>query len=127
MAKLAIDADLEIAKQNGAEVLALYVIDIPHRFSAHRLEGQMRSDLAEPAVNAVVSAGEKAGLKVTALIELGHAADAIVSIADRENIDLIVMGTRGTSIMKKLLIGLGSNASAVIAHAHCSVLAVREK
>jgi nucleotide-binding universal stress UspA family protein len=126
MAKLAVEAGIDIAKQNEAEIVALFVVDIPHQLLAHRLEQNIKSVLGEPAVNAVISATEKEGLKAKGLIEQGHAADIIVRIAEQENIDLIVMGTRGASKMKKLLLGLGSSASAVIAHAHCSVLAVRE-
>lgn len=124
---LAIEAALKIAKQEGAEIIALFVVDVPHRSLAHRLEETIRKDVGEPAINEVVITAGKEGLKVKGLIEDGHAADTILKVAERENIDLIVIGTKGASVMKKLLLGLGSIASAVIAHAHCSVLAVREK
>jgi len=126
-AKFAVDVALDIAKHKGAEIVTLFVVDVPHILLAHRVEEIIRKDVGQPAVNEVVIAAEKEGLKVKALIEEGHAADAILRVAEKENIDLIVMGTRGASVMKKLLLGLGSIASAVIAHAHCHVLAVREK
>lgn len=47
----------------------------------------------------------------------------LVEYAEKENIDLIVVGTRGTSGFKRLLVG--SVASGVIKHAHCPVLVVR--
>ncbi len=47
--------------------------------------------------------------------------EEIISIAEREKVDLIVMGTRGG--FKKLL--MGSVSSGVVAHAHCSVFVVR--
>ena len=48
---------------------------------------------------------------------------SIVNYAEEENVDLIVVGTRGKSGLKKLL--LGSVASGVITYSHCSVLVVK--
>jgi nucleotide-binding universal stress UspA family protein len=48
---------------------------------------------------------------------------AIVNYAEQENIDLIVIGTRGRSGFTKLL--LGSVASRVVTYAPCHVLVVR--
>ena len=48
---------------------------------------------------------------------------AIVEYAEDKNIDLIVVGTRGMSGFKKLL--LGSVASGVVTYAHCPVLVVK--
>ena len=126
-AKAAVDVALDIAKQKKAKIVALFVVDVPHLFLAHNVAESVKDDLGKPAVNEVVRAAKKKGLKVKALIEEGHAADAILKVAEEENVDLIVMGTRGMSVMKKLLVGLGSIAASVIAHANCTVLAVREK
>jgi nucleotide-binding universal stress UspA family protein len=49
--------------------------------------------------------------------------NSIVNYAENENVDLIVVGTRGNSGLKKLL--LGSVASGVITYAHCPVLVVK--
>ena len=48
---------------------------------------------------------------------------AILEYADKRNIDLIVVGTRGITGFKRML--LGSVASGVVTYAHCSVLVVR--
>jgi nucleotide-binding universal stress UspA family protein len=50
-------------------------------------------------------------------------ADTIVNYAESKNVDLIVMGTKGRTGIKRFL--LGSVASGVVAHAKCSVLVVR--
>ena len=48
---------------------------------------------------------------------------AIVNYAESQNIDLIVIGTRGRTGLRKML--LGSVASDVVTYAHCPVLVVR--
>jgi nucleotide-binding universal stress UspA family protein len=65
----------------------------------------------------------EAGVRYRCRRECGHAAEQIVRVADEEDVDLIVMGSRGLSEWKALL--LGSVSDHVIHHAHCSVLVVR--
>ena len=48
---------------------------------------------------------------------------AIVNYAESQNINLIVIGTRGRTGLRKML--LGSVASDVVIYAHCPVLVVR--
>jgi nucleotide-binding universal stress UspA family protein len=47
----------------------------------------------------------------------------IIEFAELRSIDLIIMGTRGRTGFKKLL--LGSVASGVVTYAHCPVLVIR--
>ena len=47
----------------------------------------------------------------------------IIEYSERENIDLIIIGTRGRTGFKKVL--LGSVASGVLNFAHCPVLIVK--
>ena len=54
---------------------------------------------------------------------LGPVADQIVNIAQREGCDVICVGTRGMTGLKRVL--LGSVADRVIRHAHCPVVVVR--
>jgi nucleotide-binding universal stress UspA family protein len=49
--------------------------------------------------------------------------ETIVEVAENENADLIVIGTRGLGGFKRLV--LGSVSGGVVAHAHCNVLIVR--
>jgi len=119
-AKLAVEVALDTAKQRNAEVVALFVVDMPHLL-ADRVAEAVRRDVGEPAVKEVVRAAKKENLKVKGLVEEGNAADTILKVAKKEDIDLIVMGTRGASVTKRLL---GSVASSVIIYAPCPVLAV---
>ncbi len=54
----------------------------------------------------------------------GDPADAIIRLAESENIDLIVMGTHGRRGLSRLL--MGSVAEAVVRAAPCPVLTVKQ-
>ncbi len=56
-------------------------------------------------------------------LEIGSPSDVILSVAEAERADLIVLGARGLGAVKELL--LGSVSHRVLAHATCPVLAVR--
>ena len=55
---------------------------------------------------------------------LGVASEDIVRIADEEEADLIVIGTHGRTGLKRVL--MGSVAEAVMRHANCPVLTLKE-
>ena len=60
----------------------------------------------------------------TAIIEAEtSAASTIVDYAESKNVDLLIIGSRGRTGLKKMLVG--STASAVVKYAHCPVLVVR--
>ena len=63
------------------------------------------------------------GVVVEALIVEGHAVQEIVRTAKEGNFDLIVMGARGVSHIRGLL--LGSVSDGAIHHALCPVLVVK--
>ncbi len=58
------------------------------------------------------------------IVAEGHAAKAILDVAEGQHIDLIVMGARGLGPLGRLLIG--STSDKVLHHAGCSVLIVRQ-
>ena len=65
----------------------------------------------------------KNNVPVETLLELGDHAQVIIDIANKNNYDLIIMGSRGMSAFKELL--LGSVSFKVTHHARCPVMVVR--
>ena len=63
------------------------------------------------------------GLEVESVVAEGYAATAIVDEVERQDADLIVIGTHGLSGLKHLL--LGSIAERVVQKAACPVLTVK--
>jgi nucleotide-binding universal stress UspA family protein len=62
-------------------------------------------------------------LKTENFADVKSVIGSIIDYANSSDVDLIVIGTRGRTGLKRLL--MGSVAKGVIQHAHCSVLLVR--
>jgi len=62
-------------------------------------------------------------LRIKTIIKIGDPAEIIIDIANSKNYDLIIMGNRGMSAFKELL--LGSVSLKVMHHARCPVMIVR--
>ena len=63
------------------------------------------------------------GVQSETLLEVGDHAQVIIDTANKEGYDLIIMGSRGLSLFKDLL--LGSVSFKVMHHARCPVMVVR--
>ena len=80
---------------------------------------------AKAIVDGVVKSAKAKDVKATGIIR-DNAFSVVETIIDQaadKKVDLMVIGTRGLTGFKKLLIG--SVSSGVVNHAHCSVLIVR--
>jgi len=121
------DRATSISKEYNAELYALHVIraDVdllgPHETSEFMT--RMRNE-GEQYLNKVkLKANEKNIQIKTQIISSTNISGGILDYAEENNVDLIVIGTRGRSGFKKLL--LGSVASRVVTYAHCPVLVVK--
>lgn len=67
---------------------------------------------------------ENRGIKVRKILVQGHPAETIIAVAEEENFELIVIGSRGLGGLQKLILGSVSNA--VLQEAkNCCVLTVK--
>jgi len=124
--KPAVEEGLRIARSCGSVVYAVYVIDnkVFDSVSTDIPVGDTYQLIRDEAGKAVDKVRALAGdiTVETALLE-GKPAAEIVKFAAENEIDLIVIGTRGKRGIERLL--LGSVAENVIRTAGCKVLIVK--
>ncbi len=119
---------LSIAADHGAEVHALSVIDTRIVRSApddgrEGVEDALESEAAS-AVGSVDEEAVGAGLETRTELRRGRPDREILTYADEEGIDLIVIGAHGKSPREKLAT-MGSVSERVVDGANCPVLVVR--
>jgi nucleotide-binding universal stress UspA family protein len=134
---LAADRAINMAKKNDAELIALNVIPSQkYLYSSSyawrpvitSTTNSIIKDQEEEAERWLAIVREKANdnkikLRTEFIIDPMSIVGAIVQYAERENIDLLVIGSRGLTGFKKLLIG--SVASGVVTYTHCPVMVVK--
>ncbi|HUK37909.1 MAG TPA: universal stress protein [Methanomicrobiales archaeon] len=122
----AVEKGLEIARACGAAVCALYVIDETPLTSAQAevLTADVYSALKEEGDRAVEQVRRMAtGLAIETYVLSGRPAHVITGFAEKNGVDLIVVGSQGKSGLERLL--LGSTAESIIRMAGCMVLVVK--
>jgi nucleotide-binding universal stress UspA family protein len=133
----AAECAIEIAKKDNAQLIAFTVLDLSkprhlssmfiaaptyglREFKEERKEAEQWID----KVSKLAQQKDNNNIKFKSQIEESVSVQgAIVNYAENENIDLIVIGTRGRSGFKKML--LGSVAIGVVTYATCPVLVVK--
>jgi nucleotide-binding universal stress UspA family protein len=115
----------ELAQQFNSKIVLLNVFDdsnLPHLHEdLPHLIARVQQDV-EQRTGAIL---HEAGLAYEALREVGDQVDTIQVVAARRHVDLIVLGSRGLSQWRELL--LGSVSDGVLMSAPCPVLIVRGK
>ena len=118
---------IEYAKLINGSVVVIHVVQLPEYVSAETQKrmSQELSARAEGAFETARKFGSESGVQIESksLETTGSVIDAICDSAVTERIDLLVVGTRSTRDVTKLM--LGSVAQGVIVNAKCDVLVVR--
>ncbi len=128
----ALETAVELGKQLGGKVVLVHAppTEVPVAYPGfaagaivpENYFSEVRAE-AENHVKRVASEASGKGVDVTAQIVTGPASMAIVAFAEEVGADLIVMGTRGLTGIKHVL--LGSVAERVVRTAPCPVLTVK--
>lgn len=127
----AADFGIEMLGCSGAKVYALYVIDTtPYRsVPLDKIWSKETLDEFEKAgyeaTSYVEKIGKAAGMEVESRVLRGHPAEKIVTFAEDNNIDMIIVGSLGKGGYERVL--LGSVSEKVVRHAKIPVMVVRER
>ena len=126
----ALEFAIDLARHYGSQLVILAVAPIVSVYvpsnepyiPAALPEGEMPRYRA--FVDAAVKQAESAGVSaVTGICEEGVVVDEILSHLEHHPTDLLVVGSRGRSAARRIL--LGSVSTAMVTHATCPVLVVR--
>lgn len=134
----AADYAVMLAKQHNAQLFLLHVIHPTEYYSSLQFfEIKQASDSSELIEQAKKEANKwfdtirkkiedilEKQIKIeTDIIVSTATVDSILDYAENKDVDLIVVGTRGRSGIKKLL--LGSTASGIVTYSSCPVTVVK--
>ncbi len=129
---------IHLSKLEGAELIMLHVIEDIKQGGVIGLRARygdtslveafknVRKESATEFLTPLVDSAKKEGLKIRSelLDAQGESeASALVKYAEQNNIDLIMLGSRGMSRFERLLVG--GFADKVVNVAKCSVLVIR--
>ena len=125
---------IDWAKRNDAELIAIHVIyptyspfqtalsPRPERIreitKKEKEKGQRCVDKVEEQAT-----DKKVNVKTDVIVGVASVVKEIVKYAENNKVDIIVIGSRGMTGIKKML--LGSIATGVVTYSHCPVLVVK--
>jgi nucleotide-binding universal stress UspA family protein len=127
-----------IADKFQSEIIVLYVVVSPSKYEYANLTGLVTPKQIDMIIENAKKESknwfkriedmvkeENSNIKISMKVIITGVAvyGEVIQYAQQENIDLIVVGTRGRSGIKKLL--LGSTASGVVTYANCPVLVTK--
>lgn len=121
----------QIARKNNSEIILLHMLELPHQTT-----GIMGGGNSIPEImfykNKAISNLEKLmdidylkGINISEAIEFKKIAEGIIDASKKNNVDLIVMGSHGTSGFNELLVG--SNAEKIVRTSNIPVLVVKKE
>lgn len=131
-AELAIEHAVFMAKLHKADIILLHIIEsysfasaITSAFgkSQSEFEDKMESSAKVKLQQLTEKLHHDSGMKVTHITEKGKIYKKIVSIAEENQVDIIIMGTHGVSGFQDFLVG--SNTYRVVISAPCPVISVQ--
>jgi nucleotide-binding universal stress UspA family protein len=141
-ASLATGAAVEISDKTGSELHVIHVYGVAPIYPLYPeatdpegaeledpvLEEELES-LSEQRAQEVLGAAveevqSRGGMVAQAHLKEGGVPQEIVSLAEDTGVGLIVVGSRGHGGIRRAL--MGSVSDAVVRHAHCPVLVVRD-
>jgi nucleotide-binding universal stress UspA family protein len=125
-AQAGIDWAVLVAASHGARIELVHALLVPNRATDFVPSPpdftQALQEAASGKLNEVAQAIRVKGVDVESHLRLGVPSQVLLEAAEEKNVDTIVIGTRGLTGIRHLL--LGSTAERVVQHANCPVLTV---
>jgi nucleotide-binding universal stress UspA family protein len=138
-AEESLNVAIEIAKKFKSQLFLMHVFPMHAEYRRAGVTGKMRArarahdtpkireEIPQVCTDLLVQSKSKVtaeGIPVQTLLKEGHVVEEILKTLRQGDFDLVVMGARGQSMIKNLL--LGSVSSGVIRYASCPVLVTKK-
>lgn len=129
-AENALKAAAQIAKKNNSELFLLHMLELPSQMSDTITEGNSIPEVMffiEKAREMLESIKERPylnGIIVNEAVLFESAFKGIIEFSKKNDIELIIMGSRGLSGFEEILIG--SNTEKVVRHSEIPVLVIKK-
>ncbi|MBV8223741.1 MAG: universal stress protein [Verrucomicrobia bacterium] len=125
-----------LSTYNNATIQLLHVLDVLNYVGTPYVRRLQNCDHVKSEIDAAAQEARERlteverqflgqGVKVKAYLRFGSPFEEIVQMADKLDVDLIIIGSHGCTGLTHLLVG--STAERVVEHAPCPVLVVKER
>ncbi|MFH6995271.1 universal stress protein [Flavobacterium sp. FlaQc-48] len=120
----------QIARKNNSEIIILHMLELPSQMNDAILGGASIPETmlfmkkANEMLDEVSSKPYLEGIEVTEITKIDKPIHGITQVSKDYNVDLIIMGSHGSSGIEELLIG--SNTEKVIRNSEIPVLVIKK-
>lgn len=126
-ARAAIDAGLELAEQEHAEVVFVHVtslLDLSPRNGEENGPSRLPRPETDPVLCAALERASDRGIEATGELLIGYPPKQILALAGDIDADLVMVGSRGLGPLKSAV--LGSTSHELVTKASRPVMVVRQ-
>ena len=129
-AENALKAAAQIAKKNNSELFLLHMLELPSQMSDTITEGNSIPEVmffiekAREMLESIKGRPYLNGIIVNEAVLFESAFKGIIEFSKKNDIELIIMGSRGLSGFEEILIG--SNTEKVVRHSEIPVLVIKK-
>ena len=133
----AFDVAVMIARNTGAQIKVLHVIEMAEtsNFSAMGVPSSTSNfeqlyilklmEQTKIRMRDLLNLAANSGVEITQEVDVDRLPSKVQRVVTEENIDLIVMGSKGSSGFEEMLVG--SNTEKVVRYATCPVLTIKHR
>jgi nucleotide-binding universal stress UspA family protein len=120
----------QIAKKNNSEIIILHTLELPSQMNDAITGGisipetMLFMKKANEMLSKIAERAYLDGLTIIEITKLDRPAEGIAKVSNEHEIDLIVMGSHGSSGLEELVIG--SNTEKVVRHSEIPVLVIKK-
>ena len=129
-AENALKVAAQIAKKNNSEIIVLHMLELPNQMNDAVLGGagipetMLFMKKANEMLDEISSRPYLEGIEVTEIVKIDKPIHGITQVSKEYDVDLIVMGSHGSSGLEELLIG--SNTEKVVRNSDIPVLVIKK-